>query len=77
MKLIQQIVQLFATPSADVLAVRELEEAKRQLLLSLSAQEYATSQVRYNQSRVERLTKTTNNICPGENLGITPHFSRD
>jgi hypothetical protein len=45
----------FKEPSADVLAVIELEEAKRQLLAAQSALEYAASMVDYNTSRVARL----------------------
>ena len=45
----------FEKPSADVLALIELEEARRQLLASLSAQEYAVAMVAYNTNRVRRL----------------------
>ena len=45
----------FKAPSADVLAVVELEEAKRQLLAAQSALEYAASMVDYNTNRVARL----------------------
>lgn len=45
----------FKEPSADVLAVIELEDAKRQLLAAQSALEYAASMVDYNTSRVARL----------------------
>lgn len=47
----------FAKPSADMLALVELEEARRQLLASQSALEYAQSMVQYNTRRVERLTQ--------------------
>lgn len=48
----------FVKPSAEELAFEELQEAKRQLLGAMSAQEWATSQVQYNQDRVARLTRT-------------------
>lgn len=46
----------FRKPSAEVLALHELEDAKRMLLEAHSAQEYALSMCEYHQSRVERLT---------------------
>ena len=58
MNWIKQITQVFRTPSADVLAVQELEDARRQLLSALSAKEYATALVCYHSDRVTRLTKT-------------------
>jgi len=48
----------FKAPSAAHLAVQELEDAKRELLASLSAQEYATAMVAYNTDRVRRLSAT-------------------
>ena len=56
MNLLTQIKTLMSAPPAQVLAVQELEEAKRQLLAALSAQEYAASMVQYNTSRVNRLS---------------------
>ena len=48
----------FKAPSAMHLAVQELEDAKRELLQALSAQEYATAMVAYNTDRVRRLSAT-------------------
>lgn len=45
----------FKKPSAETLALRELEDAKRGLLESQSAQEYAASITAMYQSRIERL----------------------
>lgn len=60
MKLIQQLIeavkQVFRVPSADVIAMHELEEAKRQLLAMQTAKDYATRMVEYNNDRVRRLT---------------------
>ncbi len=50
----------FKTPSADELAARELEEAKRELLRALSGQDYANRIVQYHQDRVKRLTEYLN-----------------
>ena len=53
-----KIYNPFKAPSAMHLAVQELEDAKRELLASLSAQEYATAMVAYNTDRVRRLSAT-------------------
>lgn len=45
----------FAKPSAEEIAFEELQEAKRQLLAAMTAQEWAASQVQYNTDRVARL----------------------
>jgi hypothetical protein len=55
------ILDFFRVPSADILAVKELEEAKRELLRSQSAQDYAKRMVEYHQDRVKRLTAYTSN----------------
>lgn len=47
---------VYATPSAEVLALRELEEAKRSLLETLSAREYADSMCKYREAQIKRLT---------------------
>jgi hypothetical protein len=57
MNWLQQIVAVFKVPTAEVLAVQELADAKRSLLQSLSAQEYASALVTYNTDRVARLGK--------------------
>jgi hypothetical protein len=46
----------FTLPNADVLAVRELEQAKRELLQMQTAQDYAKSMCVYHAERVKRLT---------------------
>lgn len=55
----EYIFSLLRVPTADVMAVRELEEAKRELLRSQSAQDYAKRMVEYHQDRVKRLTAYT------------------
>ena len=50
------LFSLLRVPTADVMAVRELEEAKRELLRSQSAQDYAKRMVEYHQDRVKRLS---------------------
>ena len=60
--MIEKIREFFRTPKADVLALLELEEAKRELLRSQSAQDYATRMVQYHQDRVKRLTGYVNGL---------------
>ena len=49
------ILDIFKTPTARNLAVRELEEAQREHLKACSALEYAKAVVDYNASRITRL----------------------
>ena len=46
---------LFRKPSALALAVREMDEAMRELLDAQSASEYAQQMVVYHQRRIDRL----------------------
>lgn len=55
-KLIEYIKNIYASPSAETLALRELEEARRRLLESQSAREYADSMCKYHEARIKRLT---------------------
>ena len=50
------MVKYFVLPTADIMAARELEEAKRELLRSQSALDYTKRMVEYHQDRVKRLT---------------------
>ena len=54
--MIEYLKSLWETPSAEVLALRELEEAKRKLLEAQSAREYADSMCKYRETQVRRLT---------------------
>jgi predicted NAD/FAD-binding protein len=49
-------VHLTRTPSAEELAMRELDEAKRQHLQMLTALDYSKRMVDYHQDRIKRLT---------------------
>lgn len=62
MKLKIDTLNMFKKPSADVLAVMELEEAKRQLLAAQSGLEYAKAMVAYNEERVTRLTRRVQEV---------------
>lgn len=55
-ELMTRFANTFRMPSADMMAVKELEEAKRELLQMQSAQDYAKSMCAYHAERVKRLT---------------------
>ena len=46
----------YTTPSAESLALRELEEAKRRLLEAQTGREYADSLCKYREAQIKRLT---------------------
>jgi len=52
----QGFLNFFKAPSAIVIAARELEEARRQLLQSQSAAEYANRISAYHLDRIKRLS---------------------
>jgi len=54
--MIEYMKKLWATPSAESLALRELEDAKRKLLDSQTAREYAESMVKFREQQIKRLT---------------------
>ncbi len=62
MKTIQYIKKLFAAPSAEVIALKELEDAKRALLEAHTGREYAASMVTYHESRIRRLSQYLHEI---------------
>lgn len=47
---------LYRTPSAEALALRELEEAKRKLLDAQTSREYADSMVKFREQQIKRLS---------------------
>lgn len=57
----EYLKSLFRTPSAEVLALRELEEAKRRLLTAQSTREYADSMCKYHDAQIKRLTAYLHN----------------
>lgn len=54
--MIDQLKKLWTTPSAEVLALKELEESKRRLLEAQTAREYADSMCKYREAQIKRLT---------------------
>jgi len=53
-----RFANLFRAPSAEMLAQRELEEAKRELLTSQTQRDYYSHIVKFNEVRIERLRRT-------------------
>ncbi|WP_353246518.1 hypothetical protein [Limnohabitans sp.] len=47
---------IYATPTAESLALRELEDSKRRLLEAQTAREYAESMCKYREAQIKRLT---------------------
>ena len=54
--MINELKKLWTTPSAEVLALKELEESKRRLLEAQTAREYAESMCKYREAQIKRLT---------------------
>lgn len=54
--MIRELKKLWATPSAEVMALRELENSKRSLLEAQTAREYAESMCKYREAQIKRLT---------------------
>ena len=54
--MIEELKKLWAAPSAEVLAIKELEEAKRKLLDAQTSREYADSMVKFREAQIKRLT---------------------
>ena len=58
--MLDQLKQMFKTPTADELANREYDEARRELLVSQSAAEYHQSMIDYHIKRLLRLKEILN-----------------
>ena len=56
MKFLNWVKHLYTPATCEELMARELDAAKRDLLLAETAVEYAESVVLYNGQRIERLT---------------------
>ena len=53
---IDWVKSVYATPSPEALAYRELDDSKRRLLEAQSAREYADSMCKYREAQIKRLT---------------------
>ena len=58
---IEWVKNVYAVPSAEVIALKELEEAKRKLLEAQTGREYADSMCKYHEARIKRLTAYLHN----------------
>jgi hypothetical protein len=56
MKLVQIVQSLYAPPSPESIALRELEESRRELLAAHTAQEYAAAMVEFHKGKIARLS---------------------
>ena len=56
MKFLNWIIQLYTPATCEELMSREIDTARRDLLLAETARDYAESMVLYNVQRIERLT---------------------
>lgn len=54
--MLEHIKDYFRLPSPKELALKELNEANRRLLETLSAKEYAQRMAEYHSDRIKRLT---------------------
>jgi hypothetical protein len=52
---------IFNVPTAEMLALKELEECKRKLLEAQTAKEYAESMCKYREAQIKRLTAYLHN----------------
>jgi hypothetical protein len=55
-EIVNWVKNVYTTPSAEVLALRELEDSKRRLLEAQTAREYADSMCKYREAQIKRLT---------------------
>ena len=58
--MLDHLKRMFTTPTADQLAQREYDDARRELLLSQSAAEYHQSMIEYHIKRLLRLKEIIN-----------------
>ena len=56
MSLIRFIKSMWSHPTPQTLALRELEESKRELLTAHTNQEYSLKMVEYHRNKIKRLT---------------------
>lgn len=53
---INWLKNVYTTPSPEVIALRELEDAKRKLLEAQTGREYADSMCKFREAQIKRLT---------------------
>ena len=57
MKFLNWLKKLYVPATCEELMARELDAARRDLLLAATARDYSESLVLYNKQRIERLTE--------------------
>ena len=57
MNIIDKIKALYAPPSPETIALRELEESRRELLAAYTQQEYALKMCEFHKNKIKRLTQ--------------------
>ena len=60
MKFLEWIRHLYTPATCEELMARELDAARRDLLIAETAKDYAESMVLYNNQRIQRLTEALN-----------------
>lgn len=55
-QLFKFLKRVYATPSAESVALRELEESKLRLLEAQTGREYSDAICKYHEARIKRLT---------------------
>ena len=55
-QVVKYFKSIFDVPTAEMMALKELEEAKRKLLEAQSGREYADSICKYREAQIKRLT---------------------
>ena len=58
---IEFVKSLYKTPSAEAMALKELEDSKRRLLETQTAREYSDSMCKYYEAKIKRLTSYLHN----------------
>lgn len=53
---IDWLKSVYSVPSAEAIALRELEDSKRKLLEAQTAREYADSMCKFREAQIKRLT---------------------
>jgi hypothetical protein len=54
--MIQDLKKLWTTPSPESIALRELEDSRRELLNAHTQQEYSAKMVEFHKGKIKRLT---------------------
>jgi hypothetical protein len=55
MSIIRAIKAIYSAPSTEVIALRELEQSQRELLVAHTQQEYSMKMVEFHKNKIKRL----------------------